>query len=88
MRPMQNRHNDIINDSIQTIIAFLKDRYGKISYPQVMEKDRELLALVWDTIEQPDAVFNEVEEYVDLCEMIKQPLHDRKKVQFLHLSKS
>ena len=55
----------MINDSIPTIIAFLNKRYGKISDPQLVEKERELLEFTWDIDEQPDTAFNEVDNFAD-----------------------
>ena len=81
LKPMLNIHTNMINDSIHTIITFLKDRHGKISDPQLMEKERELLDLTWDPSEQPDYFFNKLDKYVDLCKIIKKQLYDRQNVQ-------
>ena len=74
----------MINDSVPTIMNFLKTRYGKISDPQLVDREQELLMFVCDTSEQPDIVFDKVENYTNLCEMIDQPLNDRKKVQLAY----
>ena len=84
LKPLRNRNTDMINNPIPEIITFLKDRYGKISDPKLQDMERELLEFVWDPTDQPDTVFNRVDEYVDLCEMINQPINDRKQVQLAY----
>ena len=74
----------MINDSFPTIMNFLKMRHGKISDPQLVDWEKELLMFVCDTSEQPDIVFNEVDNYINLCEIIDQPLNDRNKVQLAY----
>ena len=84
LKPLRNSNTDMINNPIPEIITFLKDRYGKISDPKLRDMEREVLEFVWDPADQPDTVFNEVDEYVDLCEMIGQPINDRKQVQIAY----
>ena len=84
LKPLRNKNTDMINDSIPTIIAFLNKRYGKISDPQLVEKERELLEFTWDIDEQPDTAFNEVDNFANICEIVGQALTDRKKVQLAY----
>lgn len=46
--------------------------------------EREVLEFAWDPADQPDTVFNKVDEYVDLCKMVGQPINDRKQVQIAY----
>lgn len=74
----------MINVPISNIVAFLRNRYGKISDPKLKDVEKELLEFVWDASGQPDTVFNEVDEYADLCKMISQPINDCKQVQLVY----
>ena len=45
-----------------------------------MEKEDSLKEINYDTSEPIDSVFNKVDRFVDLCELIKDPLSDRRKI--------
>ena len=80
LRPLRNNHTDMINESIPDIMLFLLTNYGQLSDPQLLQKEQDLIAFTYNPQDQPDVVFNEIDDYSDLCDIIN-PIDDRKKLQ-------
>ena len=83
LRPLRNRTTDMINDYIPDIIKFLLKNYGQLSDPQLLQKEQDLIAFTYNPQDQPDVVFNEIEDYSDVCEIISS-IDDRKKLQLAY----
>jgi hypothetical protein len=61
---------DMVPSNIPAIFSFLQANYGKISPNQLMEKEDALKDVIYDVSEPIDSVFNKVDRFSDLCELI------------------
>ena len=75
---------DIIRGNIPTIFEYLQANYGKISPNLLMEKEDALKDQIYDTTDPIDSVFNKVDQFSDLCKLIKGPLLDRRKIMLAY----
>ena len=71
---------DMILTNIPAIFEFLQANYGKIRPKLLTEKEDALKDQIYDTSEPIDSVFNKVDRFVNLCELIKDPLSDKRKM--------
>jgi hypothetical protein len=75
---------DMIPSNIPAIFSFLQANYGKISPNQLMEKEDTLKDVIYDVSEPIDSVFNKVDRFSDLCELIQDPISDRRKTMLAY----
>ena len=73
----------MINKSIPDIIKFLFKNYGQLSDPQLLQKEQDLIAFTYNPQDQPDVVFNEIEDYSDICDIVSN-IDSRKKLQLAY----
>ena len=70
--------------NIPTIFEFLQTNYGKINQNLLMEIEDALKDQIYDMSEPIDSVFNKVDQFADLCELVKDPLSDRRKIMLAY----
>ena len=61
-------------------MIFLQEKYGKIIPTNLAQKEDEVKDFVYDPVEPIDTVFNKIDRFSDLCELVSDPISDRRKV--------
>ena len=77
---LRNSITDMIPSDIPAILAFLQNTYGKISPTHLMEKEDELKDFIYDPTQPIDVIFNNIDRFSNLCELVGDPISDRRKV--------
>ena len=85
LQPLQNSTTDMINSSIPDIFTFLKDTYGNLSPAQLRERERVIDDLVYDPAHSVDTVFNKIQFFQDLCELLNNGKTDKQLVTYAYL---
>ena len=84
LKPLRNSATHRLTARIPAIFSFLQTTYGKVSDPQLLQKEADVTAYTYDPFDPPDMAFNNVDDYVDLCDLIRRPITDRKKLQLVY----
>ena len=70
-QPLRNTMTDTINNTIEQIIAFLRDIYGQLSPSQLRERERAIDDMVYDPAHNINSVFNKIQFFQDSCTLIQ-----------------
>jgi hypothetical protein len=81
---LRNLVTDMIPSNIPAIFSFLQANYGKISPNQLMLKEDMLKDVIYDVSEPIDSVFNKLDLFSDVYELIQDPLSDRRKIMLAY----
>ena len=84
LKPLRNSATHRLTARIPAIFQFLQTTYGKVSDPQLLQKEANVTAYVYDPRDPPDMAFNNVDNYSDLCDLILRPVSDRKRLQLVY----
>ena len=84
LKPLRNSATHRLTARIPAIFSFLQTTYGKVSDPQLLQKEANVTAYTYDPRDPPDMAFNNVDDYADLCDLILRPVSDRKKLQLVY----
>ena len=71
LRPLRNSVTDMLNNSIPDIFTFLSATYGQLSPGELKERENKIDDLVYDLSHNVDTVFNQIQEFQDLCTLLK-----------------
>ena len=75
----------MINKSIPDIINFLTARYGKVSAEEFEKRELEIKEYLYNPTEPIDSVYDKIEEFSDLCDLINHKLTEQRKVHLAYL---
>ena len=82
---LRDPHTDMIHHSIPRIFNFLKINYGQISPQQLKQRETEMDNMVYDPSSHVNSVFNKLQEFQDICNLVDQPKQDYQMVNMAYI---
>ena len=86
LMPLRNNLTDMITDAIPDIFTFLIDNYGQPSPQELKQRETTLDNMVYDPSTHVNTIFLAIEDYKEICELIKQPVPDHQLVNYAYLT--
>lgn len=82
---LRNPTTDMIHQSLPEIFNFLKLNYGQLSPHQLKQKESEIDNLVYDPETHINTIFNKIQNFQDICQLVNQPKQDYQLVNMAYI---
>lgn len=85
LQPLRNVTTDMIHTPIPDIFTFLGNTYGKLSPQQLRQREKVIDDIIFDPTKNVDTVFNKIQEFQDLCQLLRNSKTDTQLVIYAYL---
>ena len=82
---LRDPNTDMIHQSIPQIFSYLMRSYGQLSPQHLKQRENEIDNLTYDPATNVNTVFNRIQEYQEICQLVGQPLQDYQLVNHAYI---